>query len=264
MNTNSALYRGSVMHLRLRPARHRLRYRVFSLLLDLDELPDLARRLRLFSLNRFNLFSLHERDHGAGAAQGLRAHVDAQLCAAGLETGGAIRLLTMPRILGHVFNPLSIYFCHRPDGPLQALLYEVNNTFGERHVYLIEVDPVRRKDETVVQSCAKRFHVSPFLALDMHYRFEIDGPRPDQGGLRIAITASDTGGPVLTACFDARRRALDDRGLALAFLSYPLLTLKVVCAIHWEALRLWIKGVHLHPTPPAPPEAVTIIKRRSP
>jgi DUF1365 family protein len=264
MKPGSALYRGSVMHLRLRPVRHRLRYRVFSLLLDLDELPDLARRLRLFSLDRFNLFSLHERDHGAGAAHGLRAHVDAQLCAAGLETRGAIRLLTMPRILGHVFNPLSVYFCHRSDGALQALLYEVNNTFGERHSYLVEVDAAQHEDRTVVQSCAKRFHVSPFLALDMHYRFNVDAPHPDRGGLRIAITASDADGPVLTACLDARRCALDDKSLALAFLSHPLLTLKVVSAIHWEALRLWTKGVRLHPRPPAPSEAMTIIKSKNP
>lgn len=159
MSANSALYAGSVMHQRLRPARHRLRYRVFSLRVDLDELPDLARRLRLFLFNRFNLFSLHERDHGAGAARGLRAHVDAQLHAAGLATGGAVRLLCMPRILGHVFNPLSVYFCHRPDGSLQAPLYEVNNTFGERHSYLIEVDPALREGTTIVQSCAKGFHV---------------------------------------------------------------------------------------------------------
>jgi DUF1365 family protein len=264
MSDNSALYSGSVMHQRLRPARHRLRYRVFSLLVDLDELPDLARRLRLFSFNRFNFFSLHERDHGAGAARGLRAHVDAQLHAAGLQTGGAIRLLAMPRILGHVFNPLSVYFCHRPDGPLQALLYEVNNTFGERHSYLIEVDPALREGATIVQSCAKGFHVSPFLALDMTYRFGIDAPHPDRGGLRISITAGDADGPVLTACFDAGRRTLDDKALALAFLSHPLLTLKVVCAIHWEALRLWIKGVRLHPRPPAPSEAMTIIQRKNP
>jgi len=264
MSIHSALYSGSVMHQRLRPARHRLRYRVFSLLVDLDELPDLARRLRLFSLNRFNLFSLHERDHGAGAERGLRAHVDAQLHEAGLQTGGAIRLLSMPRILGHVFNPLSVYFCHRPDGPLQALLYEVNNTFGERHSYLIEVDPALGERETIVQSCDKRFHVSPFLALDLRYRFGIDAPHPDRGELRISITASDAEGPVLTACLDAGRRALDDKALAIAFLTHPLLTLKVVSAIHWEALRLWIKGVRLHPRPPAPSEAMTIIKRRNP
>ncbi|MDM0047583.1 DUF1365 domain-containing protein [Variovorax sp. J22R115] len=263
MSKNSALYSGSVMHQRLRPARHRLRYRVFSLLVDLDELPDLARRLRLFSLNRFNLFSLHERDHGAGLERGLRSHVDAQLHAAGLATGGAIRLLSMPRTLGHVFNPLSVYFCHRPDGPLQALLYEVNNTFGERHSYLIEVDPAMHEGETIVQSCAKGFHVSPFLALDMTYRFGIDAPHPDRGVLRISITASDADGPVLIACFDARRRVLDDKALALAFMSHPLLTLKVVVAIHWEALRLWAKGVRLHPRPPPPLDAMTIIKRKN-
>ena len=156
----SALYVGTVMHQRLRPARHRLRYRMFSLLLDLDELSALARRLRWFSLNRFNVFSLHERDYGdvrsAADGAGLRACVERQLRAAGLPAGGAIRLLTMPRILGYAFNPLSVYFCDDADGALQALIYEVNNTFGERHSYLIEVDAGERDGGAIVQRCAKR------------------------------------------------------------------------------------------------------------
>jgi hypothetical protein len=260
----SALYSGSVMHQRLRPARHRLRYRVFSLLLDVDELPALARQLRLFSLNRFNLFSLHERDYGAGDGGGLRPYVEQQLQAAGLGTGGAIRLLTMPRILGYAFNPLSVYFCHRPGGALQAVLYEVNNTFGERHSYLIEVDAAEAAGDIVTQHCAKRFHVSPFLGLEMHYRFRIEPPRADRPGLAIGVTALDTNGSLLVARLEAHRKPLDDAALALAFVSHPLLTLKVVAAIHWEALRLWLKGVKLQERPPAPARALTIIKSRTP
>ena len=140
----SALYAGRVMHQRMRPARHRLAYQVFSLLIDLDELPVLAQRLRFFSLNRFNLFSLYEADYGSSKREGkgsgsqrqtLRQRVEVQLLAAGLQIGGPIRLLSMPRILGYAFNPLSVYFCYLPDGELQAILYEVNNTFGERRLW---------------------------------------------------------------------------------------------------------------------------------
>lgn len=264
MSEHSALYSGSVVHRRLRPVAHRLRYRVFSLLLDLDELPRLARRLRFFSLDRFNLFSLHQGDHGAGGDQGLRPYVEQQLHAAGLATGGAIRLLAMPRILGYAFNPLSVYFCHHPDGGLQAILYEVNNTFGERHSYLIAVDEAQRHGGELTQQCEKRFHVSPFLALDMHYRFGIAAPRADDERLRITVTASDVEGPVLTACFDARRRALDDRQLLRAFFACPLLTLKVMTAIHWEALRLWAKGLRLHRRPGAPERTVTVVNNKHP
>ena len=258
----SAFYSGRVMHQRLRPARHRLQYRVFSLLLDIDELPALVKRLRLFSLNRFNVFSLHERDYGAGDGVGLRTYVERQLKEAGLRTGGAIRLLTMPRIFGYAFNPLSVYFCDRPDGEsgLEAVLYEVHNTFGQRHSYLIHVDDADRTREQIVQDCTKNFYVSPFLGLAMHYRFSVAPPHEDRDRLAIGITASDAEGPVLVAHFDAKRKPLTDAALALALFTHPLLTLKVVGAIHWEALRLWLKGVRLQPRPAAPEQAVTIIK----
>ncbi|RYF81934.1 MAG: DUF1365 domain-containing protein [Comamonadaceae bacterium] len=249
------------MHQRLRPLRHRLRYRVFSLLVDLDELPALHARLRWLSVDRFNLFSVHRRDHGAGDAAGPRAHVEQQLREAGLPTGGAIRLLAMPRILGYAFNPLSVYFCHAPaaDGPgaLQAVLYEVNNTFGQRHSYLIAVPP--GTDEAhIEQSCEKVFHVSPFLGLNMHYRFRV---RPPGEALRVGIHACDAQGPMLVASLDARRRPLSDAALLRAFFGHPLLTLKVVGAIHWQALRLWLKGLRIHSLPPAPEAPVSIVRR---
>ena len=264
MSSASALYVGSVMHQRLRPARHRLRYRMFSLLLDLDELPALARRMRLFSLNRFNLFSLHERDYGdlAGrdADDGLRAYVDRQLRDAGLPAAGAVRLLTMPRILGYAFNPLSVYFCDGADGTLQALLYEVNNTFGERHSYLIAVDASQGKEARIVQRCAKEFRVSPFLALDLDYVFRIEPPASERAALSLAVVANDRVGALVNARFDAERRRLDDAALARVFFSHPLLTLKVVAAIHWEALRLAMKGVRLQAKPAAPCCPVTLVK----
>ena len=258
MNDEGALYVGRVMHQRLRPARHRLRYRVFSMLMDVDALPALAKRLRLFSLNRFNLFSLHEADYGAGDGLGLRPHVERQLTAAGLQVGGAIRLLSMPRILGYAFNPLSVYYCDHPEGGLQAILYEVNNTFGQRHSYLVAVDPAEQDGRRIDQRCDKRFHVSPFLGLDLRYDFRIEAPSPERSGLAVGITVGDDTGPVLVARLDAQRRALTDLTLALAFFSHPLLTLKVVVAIHYEALRLWLKGTRFHACPAAPAQSVTI------
>lgn len=264
MNPDAALYIGRVTHQRMRPMRHRLAYRMFSLLVDIDALPALAQRLRLFSLDRFNLFSLHERDYGAGDGQGLRSHVERQLREAGLAAGGPIRLLSMPRILGHAFNPLSVYFCERPGGGLQAILYEVNNTFGQRHGYLIPVDAEQPPDAPITQLCDKQFHVSPFMDLDMRYAFRIEPPGAERPGLALCITASDADGPVLVARFDARRKLLDDRALLAAFITHPLLTLKVVAAIHWEALRLWIKGARFRRCPPAPAQSVTIIRTQEP
>ena len=268
----SALYTGAVMHQRLRPARHRLRYRVFSLLIDLDELPALARRLRLFSVNRFNLFSLHERDHGdlasrrpsgRASSEGLRAYVDRQLREAGLPPAARVRLLTMPRILGYAFNPLSVYFCHGGDGGLDAVLYEVNNTFGERHSYLIAVEPGERHAERIVQHCAKQFHVSPFLALDLGYVFRLEPPHRERVAMSLAVVANDPKGVLVNARLDARRRPLDDAALARVFVSHPLLTLKVIAAIHWEALRLVLKGVRLQPRPAAAPASPLTVRTTS-
>jgi DUF1365 family protein len=250
--TGSAIYAGKVMHQRLHPRKHRLSYGMFSLLLDLDEIGSLSQRLKLFSCNRFNLFSFFDRDHGDGSGRPLRGYVEQHLRAAGLETdGGAIRVLCMPRLLGYVFNPLSVYYCHRRDGGLQAVLYEVNNTFGERHSYLIPVQDGGGAG-SVDHRCEKQFYVSPFASMGMHYKFRLN---PPDDKLFLHITASDARGPVIVAAFSGRRRPLTDGQLARMFFLYPLLTLKVVAGIHWEALLLWIKCVRIqeHPTPPETP-----------
>jgi uncharacterized protein len=251
---NSALYTGTVAHRRLRPRPHRLRYRVFSLLLDIDEIPALCARLRLFSHRRFNLFSFDERDHADGSGGSLRDWVEGRLGQAGLDLdGGPIRLLAMPRVLGYGFNPISVWFCYRRDGDLIALLHEVHNTFGERHTYLL---PVAADDRatTISQSCAKTFHVSPFMAMDMRYDFRVHAPDET---LSLAIRGSDADGPLIVASLAARRNELTDAALLRAFVRTPLLTLKVIGGIHWEALRLWIKGIRLHARPPAPDHPVT-------
>jgi DUF1365 family protein len=251
----SALYVGWVMHRRLAPRRHRLRYRAFWLLIDLDEPDALARRLRLFSHNRFNLFSFHNADHGDRTPHPLRDYVERTLAENGIcDTIGRITLLCMPRILGYVFNPLSIYFCYRPDGTLAALIYEVRNTFGQMHSYLI---PVTEQSPLVHQCCAKAFYVSPFLDMDITYDFHIARPA---ARVSAVIAAHDNKcGPVLVASLAGERRTLSDRALALVFVTHPLLTFKVIGAIHWEALKLWLNGMRLRPRPPAPRKSVTPI-----
>lgn len=251
----SALYHGMVMHRRLRPVRHRLAYRVFSLLVDLDELPDLDRRLRLFGHNRAAPVAFYDRDHGPGDGRPLKPWVEGQLADAGVAAGGPVRVLAFPRLWGFVFNPLTVYFCHRTDGTLAALLYEVNNTFGQRHSYLIPAVP--GADGLVRQSCGKRFYVSPFMDMETTYHFRI---RPPGDRLSVGIRQTDAGGDLLHASLTAERAPLTDRALAGAVLRHPLMTLKVVAGIHWEALHLWRKGLRLHPRPPAPPAPVTIVQ----
>ena len=257
--SGSALYFGTVTHQRLKPVRHELNYRVFSLLLDLDELPALARRLRLFSHNRFNLFSFHDRDHGLRDGTSLRPYVEGQLARAGIALGGGpIRLLTFPRVLGYVFNPLSIYFCHDADARLRAILYEVSNTFGEQHSYLI---PVSGQDGLVSQSCAKEFYVSPFMEMACRYEFRLSAPGET---IAVYIRQSDRAGPILHASLAGARAELTDRTLARAFLTHPLMTLKVIGGIHWEALRLWRKGLKILPRPAPPADPVTICQPAEP
>ncbi|MBS7703628.1 DUF1365 domain-containing protein [Chelatococcus asaccharovorans] len=249
----SALYRGSVMHRRLRPKQHSLRYSIFYLLLDLDEIDALAHKLRLFSRNRFNLFSFHDRDHGGTEAISLRDGIERHLQEAGLDFGGPIRLLAMPRILGYAFNPLSIYFCHRRDQSLSAICYEVNNTFGQRHNYLIPVPsgvkaPIR-------QESRKSLFVSPFLTTDMDYTFRVVPPDKE---LSVSVIGGDTAGPLIVAKLVATRQELTDASLARAFVAYPLMTFKVVAGIHWEAVLLWLKGVRLNHRPSPPAQPVTL------
>jgi DUF1365 family protein len=250
----SGLYAGVVGHTRLRPRRHALRYRIFMLLLDLDELERLDGRLGLFKVNRPGLISFHERDHADGAPGRLKAKIEASLQDAGLPVGGPIRLLCMPRLLGFVFNPISVYFCHEPDGRLSAILYEVNNTFGERHSYLIAAPAQPRP--VVEQGCGKRLFVSPFMSMDMAYRFRVIPPTDD---IRLLIDGSDAQGPLIVTSFIARRREMDDGTIIKAVLAHPLMTLMVVVGIHWEALKLFLKGVRLVPRPPAPDRPVTVV-----
>ena len=259
MTQASALYRGEVMHRRLRPVQHRLHYRVFWLLIDLAELGDLDRRLRVFSRNRFNLLSFHDRDHGDGSGAPLRAQIEALLDRAEIEIGGgSVRLLTMPRVLGYVFNPISLYYCHHADGRLMAMIYEVTSTFGVRHAYVIPAPAEDQARGLVRQGAAKALYVSPFMGMEMDYEFRGHAPGPR---LDLTINGRDAEGLMITAAMSGERRPMADRDLLAAAVAVPLLTLKVVIAIHWEALKLWLKGTPLTRQPAKAHEPVTIQHR---
>jgi uncharacterized protein len=255
--TVSALYTGLVHHTRMRPKCHALRYRCFWLLANLDELPKRASQLRLLSHNRFNVFSFHDADFGDRSGKPLRAYVEQQLAAAGVHGGATtICLLSMPRILGYAFNPISIYFCYRADQTLAALLYEVRNTFGERHSYLIPV--AAGTGGCIEQSCKKAFYVSPFMDMDLDYAFRVKPPTED---IAVAVRASDKNGLLLVASLNGKRRPMTDRALGWLLFSHPLLTLKVIAAIHYEALWLALKGIGLRVRPNPPSTPVSIISQ---
>ena len=252
MAVSSAIFQGRVVHSRLRPRRHRLRYSAYWLLLDIDKIDQIVGGLRLFSRNRFNLFGLYDRDYGESAM--LREHVHRSLEQVGIGFDeGRVMLLTMPRVLGYAFNPLSIYFCHRKNGSLSAIFYEVNNTFGQRHNYLIPV-PAGMKG-AIRQESPKSFYVSPFMGTDMAYSFSVVPPGRQ---LAVSVIGRDTQGPLIVARLAATRQELTDATLARAFCAYPLLTLKVIAGIYWEALLIRLKGFCLQHRPSPPDRPVTL------
>lgn len=252
--SRSCLYPGTVMHRRLRPAAHTFRYRVVAWYLDLDELPELDRQLPGFGWNRRAPVSFHDADHGPRDGSGLREHVERALAAQGIERPHRIGLLCYPRVLGYVFNPLSVYFCFDREGRLIATLHEVSNTFGESHTYLIgDSDPTGGIHH---QSAEKCFYVSPFMPMDCTYRFRL---RPPGDGDRVllGIRQNDGEGPVFNAVFSGRREPLGRTSVANLLLGMPLMTFKVMAAIHFEALRLWLKRVPLVPRPQARADGMT-------
>src|SRR5882762_649928 len=247
----AALYFGDVMHARLKPIGHRFSYRVMSLMVDLDRLDAADQQSRLFGVNRAALYSFNEADHGERDGSSLRIY--AQRCAAerGIDlTGGRVLLLCYPRLLGYTFNPLSTYFCYRADGELALMIYEVRNTFGDIHAYVLPVKPAESSDAGVRHAQEKLFCVSPFIEMATRYHFRVS---PPGDSVKLRILETDRDGPLLAATFNGRRRALTTAALLRSFFSLPLVTLKIVAAIHWEALRLWLKGARLVPRPGAAP-----------
>jgi DUF1365 family protein len=245
----ASLYFGEVMHARLKPMGHRFSYRVMSLLIDLDRLDEADRQSPLFGVNRAALYSFNEADHGKRDRSSLRAHVQACAHAHGIDlTGGKVLLLCYPRLLGFTFNPLSVYFCHRADGELALIIYEVRNTFGDIHCYALPVKPGEASAAGIRQQHDKQFYVSPFVEMAMRYHFRI---LPPGDNVRLRILETDRDGPLLAATFNGTRRALTTSALLRSFVALPLVTVKIVAAIHWEALRLWLKGARLVPRPAA-------------
>ena len=245
----AGLYPGQVMHARMKPRSHRFAYEVAALLIDLDRLDEAGRASPLFSVGRRGPVSFRPSDHGAGDGN-LRGHVDSLLARAGLQEPAArVLLLCYPRWLGYVFNPLSVYYAYGSDGDLVGVIYEVRNTFGERHTYVARVEDGELSEAGLRQERDKLFYVSPFLGQAMRYRFRL---KPPGATVAVRILETDAQGPILAASFFGRREELTSRNLLRALLRMPLMTVKVMAAIHWEAARLWLKGIKFHARPPAP------------
>lgn len=251
----SALYLGDVRHVRFAPKRHDFTYRVFSLFLDIDRLEQTTAGLRFLSLNTFGPFSFHEKDHGPKDGTSLRAWVDAHLERTGLGAGiERVYLLCFPRVLGYVFNPLSVFYAMGADGTPRAVIYEVNNTFGDTHAYVCPVEAASPGAAFTHQSAQKQMHVSPFFDLDMRYAFRLSAPGDT---LKLAIRNETSDGPVHLATLSGQRQALSDANLAKLFAAQPLMTMKVIAAIHWEAFHLWRKGMRYHSRPKEPRPAAS-------
>jgi len=235
---NSYIYNGKVIHKRFKPKEHFFKYNVFSLFIDLSELDQLNDSLNFFSLNRFNLISFYEKDHGDRDGSSLMEWVKNNLSINKISTDNIrVKLLCYPRILGYVFNPLSIFFVYDKNENLISILYEVKNTFGEQHTYVFKVE----SDNKLIQNnCSKKFHVSPFIEMDCNYFFRILYPGEK---LSVVIDQYDQEGKILFASQDGERCNLTSKNLMKSYLKHPLMTFKIISAIHFEAFKLWIKGI---------------------
>ena len=251
---------GSVRHERLRPASNAFSYGVFTLMLPLRTLGDNALGSTLCARNRFSLLSFHDRDHGDGSTP-LLPWIDQLLHSEGInDADGEVWLQTFPRVLGYVFNPVSFWFCHRRDGALRAIVCEVNNTFGERHCYLLDSGGLLRWGQTL--SASKVFHVSPFCAVEGSYRFRFMRTSVNQHGEVVERTVArieyhDSHGPLLLTSVSGVLQPLTNRRAALAFVRHPLMSFGVIARIHWQALRLFIKRVPFFSKPIPPQKALS-------
>lgn len=253
MHDAAAVFPSTVMHSRRFPMQYRFSYRVFSLLVDIDRLPEIGRN-PLFSIDRFNLFSLYQRDHGARDGSAWRGWAEQVLHKQGISAPiGNIQLLCFPRILGYGFNPLSLWFCHDTTGNLLAVIGEVRNTFGEHHHYLLH-EQGKPLAPIVTGSKQKVFHVSPFVGMQARYEFFIHQP---QDKLNILIHEYEGDELMLIASQQGQREAFSTRVLLQCFARIPLQSLKIMALIHWEALKIWLKGGTFHRKPALPTEEIT-------
>ena len=241
----AALYHGKVVHKRFTPVRHQLSYRVFSMLLPLEDIDEVCDRTSFLSHNRFNLVSFHDRDHGLRDGSGVAEFVTQTMQAVGVDTDACdLLVLCYPRVLGYCFNPLTTYFAVTEAGDITAMLYEVSNTFGEHTHYLVTGGTTR--NGTLEQGCAKAFHVSPFNEADGEYGFRVTTPG-ENICVGVSLRREDTA--ILNAYFSGSKTKLTSRTLLSAVARQPLMTWKVIAGIHFEALRLWMKGLKLRRKP---------------
>ena len=232
---NSCIYNGVVTHTRFKPVKHFLKYKTFSFYIDLDELKKLDNNNPIFSYNRFNIFSFYDKDHGDRDGKPLKIWVLDNLKKFDIsENINNIKLLCYPRIFGYVFNPLSIFYCYE-NNLLKAIFYEVKNTFNEQHTYIFRV----KDNNKIDQKCKKKFYVSPFMDMDTYYNFKLLSPNEK---LSISINQSDKEDVVLTAVQTGKRKEFTLKQLIINFFKYPLMSVKIISAIHFEALLLWKKG----------------------
>jgi len=232
---NSCIYNGVVTHTRFKPVKHFLKYKTFSFFIDLDEIDKLDKDNPIFSYNRFNIFSFYDKDHGDRDGKSLKIWVIGNLKKFNInENITKIKLLCYPRIFGYVFNPLSIFYCYE-NNSLKAIFYEVKNTFNEQHTYIFKVEDNNKID----QKCKKKFYVSPFMDMDTYYNFKLLNPNEK---LSISIKQTDKEDVVLTAVQTGERKEFTFKQLILNFFRYPLMSVKIISAIHFEALLLWKKG----------------------
>jgi DUF1365 family protein len=256
---NSKLCLGTVGHRRYRPCQHTLSYSVFSLLLDLGELDTVDQTSRLLSVNRSGIMSWWERDHGLGNATGLKQDIENMVQQSGQNfQPTSITMLCFPRVLGYVFNPLTVYFCRDESGDLKTMVYEVNNTFGGRHFYIVHAGEAA--NGTYFHAAKKAFYVSPFNRVEGDYTFRVAS---GENLITIGVSLKVDGKPLLNAYQSARPEPLTDRALIAALYTMPLMTIKVIAGIHFEALRLWLKGLRItrRPQPPTTPHTIDAHER---
>ena len=240
MINSSCIYKGTVVHKRFKPKKHFFKYSVFSLFLDLDEINELDEKIPFFSYNKFNILSFFDKDHGDRDGSSIKDWLIQVLQKKNISTRSIkIKILCYPRILGYVFNPLSIFFIYDSDSNPIAILYEVKNTFGEQHTYVFKIDI---KNKQILNNCKKRFYVSPFMDLESKYFFKMLIPNER---LSVIIEQRDKEGKLLFASQDGERVKISSKNLLISYLKHPLMTIKIISAIHYEALKLWIKGVKL-------------------
>ena len=240
MIKNSFIYTGNVIHKRFKPKTHYFKYKVFSLLVDLSELELLDKSLKIFSYNKFNIVSFYDKDHGARDGSSIKMWVINNLKKNNIDTNNIqIKLLCYPRIFGYVFNPLSVFYIYDNNSNLISILYEVKNTFGEQHTYIFKTDI---NHNLIQHACKKKFHVSPFIEMDCIYFFRLLKPG---NKISVIIDQNDKEGKVLYASQDGIRSEMTNANFIKSYLNHPLMTFKIIVAIHFEAFKLWTKGIKL-------------------